>query len=94
MAERLTFSRKAFLDLDRIVEFNDGRNYSTTYSKKIIRGLFKRLNKLVYFPDVGQNTDIENQFILIWTDFYIFYLIENKTIVISRIYHQKENVAP
>ena len=43
MARRLIISRLAYLNIDRIVEFNNNRNKSDTYSKKLIRELYRKL---------------------------------------------------
>lgn len=39
MVKRLIVTRNAYLHIDRIIEFNNLRNQSTTYSKKFVRAL-------------------------------------------------------
>ncbi len=34
MAKRIVFSKKAFIDIDRIIEFNNRKNLTNTYSRK------------------------------------------------------------
>lgn len=93
MAKRLIISPDAFADIDRIVAFNNDRNKSDAYSRKFIKGLFNRLDKLLSSPSIGQKTTLENELLLIWTDYYIFYYSNTEYLAISRIYHQKENIS-
>jgi plasmid stabilization system protein ParE len=94
MVKRLVVSRNAYLDIDRIVEFNDRRNHSTTYSRKFVKALFKELKLLKKFPDMGISTSRENILLLIWNDYYIYYAVADAFVEIKAIYHQKENVIP
>jgi plasmid stabilization system protein ParE len=93
VAKRIVFSRKAYTDIDRIVEFNNLRNQSTVYSKKFVNGLYKRLLTLAAHPLSGVKTENEKFLLLVWDDYYIFYQPKETTIEIAAIYHQKEDVA-
>ncbi len=57
MAKRIVFSRKAFADIDRIIEFNDRRNQSDTYSRKFVIKLNERVKLLRDHPLTGVVTD-------------------------------------
>lgn len=92
MVKRLIVSRNAYLDIDRIVEFNDLRNHSTNYSRKFVRGLFREFNLLKRFPLMGMNTSKENVYLLLWDHYYIYCSITETAIEILAIYHQKEDV--
>lgn len=92
MAKKIVFSRKAFTDLDRIIEFNNRRNKSDTYSKKFLTGLHRRLKLLQKHPLTGITTDEENVLLLIWDQYYFFYCCEDTTIEIKSVYHQKEDM--
>jgi plasmid stabilization system protein ParE len=92
MAKRIVFSRKAFIDIDRIIEFNNRRNQSDTYSRKFVTGLHKRLKLLQSHPLTGVATDEEGVLLLIWDLYYVFYSCDDKTIEIKSVYHQKEDV--
>jgi len=92
MVKIISFSDKAYADIDRIVEFNNLRNRSDTYSNKFLKRLEKRLLLLEKQPLVGINTDEADVLLLIWDSYYIFYIIYDTTIEIASIYHQKENV--
>jgi len=92
MAKRIVFSRKAFLDIDRIIEFNNRRNQSDTYSRKFLIKLHKRLKLLQRHPLTGVRTDEENVLLLVWDQYYVFYSCDDLTIEIKSIYHQKEDV--
>ena len=83
MARRLIISRKAYLDIERIIRFNNTRNQTDFYSSKITLSLV---------PLIGMKTDDPDSFVLIWDQFYIFYELAGNTIMILAIYHQKENV--
>jgi len=80
MVKRLIVSREAYLHIDRIIEFNDRRNQSDTYSRKFVKALFRQLELLKNF--------------LVWDNFYIYYSIidEENTIEVNSIYHQKEDI--
>lgn len=92
MAKRIVFSKKAFIDIDRIIEFNNLRNHSDTYSRKFLTGLYKRLKLLQNHPLTGVATDEENVLLLVWDQYYVFYSCGDVTIEIKSVYHQKENV--
>ena len=92
MAKRIVFTKKAFADIDRITDFNNRRNQSDAYSKKIVLGLSKRLNSLQKQPLTGIRTDGGLTLLLVWDQFYIFYRHNETTIEITSIYHQKENI--
>jgi plasmid stabilization system protein ParE len=93
MAEKIIYSEHAFADIDRIIEFNNLRNRSSTYSKKFIVGLKKRLQILSKQPLSGIKTDMQGRFLLVWDQYYIFYKLDENSIVISAIYHQKEDIS-
>ncbi|MES2378526.1 MAG: type II toxin-antitoxin system RelE/ParE family toxin [Bacteroidota bacterium] len=92
MAKRVIFSRRAFLDIDRIIEFNDKRNQSDTYSRKFVVNLHKRLKVLLKQPLSGMDTQRDNTLLLIWDQFYIFYKVDDVGIEVKSIYHQKEDL--
>ncbi|MEX8547320.1 MAG: type II toxin-antitoxin system RelE/ParE family toxin [Mucilaginibacter sp.] len=93
MAGRVILSAKAYVDIDRIVEFNNNRNKSDTYSKKFIKSLYQQLQILEDHKTVGIKTVEENTYVLIWNQYYIFYHLTGHDVEISSIYHQKENVS-
>jgi len=93
VVKRLIVSRDAYLHIDRIVEFNNLRNQSDTYSRKFLKALFKELELLKKFPFMGIETNRKNTFLLVWDDYYIYYTVIENTIEIKSIYHQKENVS-
>ncbi|MGN6638375.1 MAG: type II toxin-antitoxin system RelE/ParE family toxin [Mucilaginibacter sp.] len=92
MAKRIVYSRKAFSDIDRIVEFNDRRNQSGKYSKKFLKNLKIHLELLSRNSFIGLVTDESEVLISIWDNYYIFYVNKDEEIEIRSIYHQKENV--
>jgi len=92
MAKRLIVSRAAYLHIDRIIEFNDIRNQSSTYSLKFVKSLFKQLERLKLFPFMGIETSKDDTYLLIWNAYYIYYVITETAVEIKAIYHQKENL--
>lgn len=92
MAKRIVFSKKAYNDIHRIVEFNNLRNQSDTYSKKFIKNLHSSLQTLSKHPLLGIHTNMPDQLLFIWDTFYVFYVNTETAIEITSIYHQKEDV--
>jgi plasmid stabilization system protein ParE len=93
MAKRIIYTNRAFDDIDRIIEFNNRRNKSTTYSRKFLTSLRKRVQQLPKQPFIGLKTDEPDTLLLIWNKYYVFYEVNESTIFILAIYHQKENVS-
>jgi plasmid stabilization system protein ParE len=92
VVKEVIISRNAYLDLDRIIEFNNLRNQSTRYSEKFLKLIFKEFYKLKRFPLMGIETSRKNNFLLIWNDYYIYYDITEISIEIKSVYHQKEDI--
>lgn len=92
MAKRLVITDEFLADVDRIVEFNDRRNRSDTYSKKFLHNLDKRLILLQTQPSNGRPTGIKNELLLVWDKYYIFYENNDLGLIIKSIYHQRENI--
>lgn len=92
MAESVIYTDRAYADIDRIVEFNDLRNKSNTYSQKFLANLKIRLLKLSKQPYSGLVTDDKDILLLVWDNYYVFYQPNDTFIEIIAIYHQKENV--
>jgi plasmid stabilization system protein ParE len=92
MAKRVVYTDKAYVDIDRIIEFNNHRNKSKTYSRKFLTGLKRRLLELSKQPYSGRKVDEPDTLLLIWDNYYVFYVPNETYIEITSIYHQKENV--
>lgn len=92
MAKKLIISRKAYFDIERIVDFNNTRNQSETYSKKFVKGIFKLFNLLTRQPLIGRRTNRINTYLVVWDQFYIFYNYNGEEIIITSLYHQNEDV--
>ena len=91
MAKRIILSKKAELDLARITNFNDKRNKSNTYSKRLFLNLMIRLESLAKHPESGTRLD-DNTRRLVWDDYYIFYDDDESRLLVLAIKHQKENI--
>ncbi|MFK8013302.1 MAG: type II toxin-antitoxin system RelE/ParE family toxin [Marinicellaceae bacterium] len=90
---KLSFSKDARSDLERLKEFIASKNPTTAF--RIINEVIDRINKLVNFPDLGIQVKkapvpdaLRDLYIL---DYHIRYLKLSKTIIIVRVWHQKEN---
>jgi plasmid stabilization system protein ParE len=92
VVKRLVVSRNAYFHIDRIIEFNNTRNQSSTYSKKFITALFKELRRLKRFPLMGIKTGRDNTYLLIWDNYYVYYTFSDSIIEVKSIFHQKENI--
>jgi plasmid stabilization system protein ParE len=92
MAKRIVFSKRARIDVARITDFNNYRNQSNTYTKKLFTKLTKRLKLLLKHPLTGLKVDGEDGFLLIWDNYYIFYDLDDTSIEVTSIYHQKEDI--
>jgi hypothetical protein len=65
MVKKIVFSKRAQIDIARITDFNNLRNESDTYSKKLFLGLKKRLKLLSKHPLSGVETHIKGRLLLI-----------------------------
>jgi len=92
MAKKVVFSKKSLIDIERIIDFNNRRNQSDTYSKRFLIGLHKRLKLLQSHPLTGLKTDEKDTVLLIWDQYYIFYSYNNSIIEVTSVYHQKEDI--
>ncbi len=92
MAWRIIISKKAYADIDRIVEFNNQRNKSDTYSKKFIKSLFVQFQILERYKNIGVKTNEKDTYVFIWDLYYIFYQLSDNDIEITSIHHHKEGV--
>lgn len=72
MARSVILSAKAYSDIDRIVEFNNNRNKSDSYSKKFIKNLYKQLRVLENHKSIGLKTSDKETCVFIWDFYYIF----------------------
>jgi plasmid stabilization system protein ParE len=93
MVKRLVVTRNAYLDIDRIIEFNNLRNYSDTYSRKFVKALFKQFKVIQKQPGMGVSTRKENVLLLIWDSYYVYYSVGETFIEILAIFHQREDVS-
>jgi len=91
MAKRLIVSRKAYFNIDEIIEFSKLRNKSDTYSTKFVKLIFKEFKLLLKHPFMGKPTS-KNTYVLIWNSYCIYYLIDDNEVTILSVNHQKQNI--
>ena len=91
MAKRIKWTIQAEQELADILEYWVKRNKSNTFSLKLI-DLFEEATKLIStFPDIGQQTDIENIRQKLVRDYLIFYRIDGEIIHILSIWDPRQD---
>jgi len=75
------------------LSFNNFRNKSNAYSRKFLSSLKKRLALLTTQPLTGIVTDEDGILVLVWDNYYIFYIVNETNIKITSVHHQKENIS-
>lgn len=90
---KISFSKKARIDLERLNEFISTKNPKA--ASRIVNELIGGISNLLDFPDLGTQVkespspeSLRDIFIL---DYHVRYLKLKKSIYIVRIWHQKED---
>jgi plasmid stabilization system protein ParE len=90
---KVTYSRRAFLDVSRLKEFIEIK--SPSVANRIANQLIKGIDNLLSFPDIGKEVNnspnpdsVRDIYIL---DYHVRYLKLKNSIFIIRIWHQKED---
>jgi plasmid stabilization system protein ParE len=89
MKYRISFSHKAFVDIEAIVEYYFKLNRTT--ASKYYHGVFESVKKLISFPKWGRIvTEFEESFYdkyreLLYEHYRIIYRIEEDVIIIIRV---------
>ncbi|HBG69623.1 MAG: hypothetical protein A2W93_12545 [Bacteroidetes bacterium GWF2_43_63] len=92
MAKRkIIWSRRAFSELFKILEFFAERNKSKAYSAKLYKRINKELRLLIKHPDIGIKSDFENVRGLIVNDYILFYEYNDEIIMIHLIWDSRQN---
>lgn len=92
MAKRIiVWSSTANKELKLILEFFNLRNKSKTYSKKLYKKIQIELKNLLLHPEIGKKTDAVNVRGLLIENYYLFYEVNAKHIVILSVWDTRQN---
>ena len=86
---------EAYEDLFSLASYVYETSYSYNYSKKVYDDYDKAILSISIFPCGFKNTKIKYRdysiYLLPYNIYNIFYIIENDTITVLRVLHQKRN---
>jgi len=92
MAKRkLIWTNNAKIQLFEILDFFNGRNHSSIYSKKLYKKLIKEASVLLIHPEIGIKSDILSVRGLIVGNYILFYEIRVEYIIIHTIWDTRQN---
>lgn len=91
VARKLIWTHKARIRLYQILEFYSERNKSKTYSAKLYKKINKKIKLVLKQPYIGIKSEIENVRGIIVDDFFIFYEITDKQIIVHTIWSTWQN---
>jgi len=91
MAQKVIWSEAAETDLEDLLLFWIEHNKSTTYSIKLSDIIKKAVALIAIMPLLGKATDIENVRCLVKENYSIFYELSTKSIIILRIWDNRQD---
>ena len=92
MAERkIIWSHKARIKLYDILKYYADRNKSKSYSAKLHKKIYQKIQLLKNHPFLGIKTDSENIRAVIIENYILFYEIEPEKIIIHTIWDSRQN---
>lgn len=91
MAKRIIWTKKSKSELFEIFEYWNTRNGSNLFSIKLNKLINKNLNQLLFVPEIGRITDIENVRVKQVNKYLIYYEVINENLYILSIRHEKRN---
>jgi plasmid stabilization system protein ParE len=86
---RIVFDEHFITNLTAILTFYDERNGDSNYSKKLCKKIFKSIQRLTVFPQIGRQTNIPTiRLLIVDKKFIVEYRIqeEQDVILISDFY--------
>ncbi len=90
-ARKLIWTHKARIRLYQILKFYSERNKSKIYSAKLYKKINQKIELILKQPYIGIKSEIENVRGIIVDDFFIFYEITDKQIIIHTIWNTWQN---
>ena len=92
MAKRkLIWTNNAKIQLFEILDYFNGRNQSSTYSKMVYKKIVKEALVLVKHPEIGVKTDLPLIRGLIVDKYILFYEITMEHIIIHTLWDNRQN---
>lgn len=91
VARRIIWTATAKLQLQEIFEYFNFRNKSKTYSLKLNRIIQSEIKSLLLQSNIGKKTDAINVRGLLIENYYVFYQINQKYIIILSLGHKTKS---
>lgn len=91
VARRIIWTATAKLQLQEIFEYFNFRNKSKTYSLKLNRIIQSEIKSLLLQSNIGNKTDAINVRGLLIENYYVFYQINQKDIIILSVWDTRQN---
>ena len=91
MVRRIIWSKRAEKVFVQILEFNNNRNKSRAYSRKLNYEIKRIIDILAKQPYLGRKTENKKIRIIIKGNYKIFYQIEPDEIVILLVWDTRQN---
>jgi plasmid stabilization system protein ParE len=92
MAKRkLIWSNNAKIQLFEILDYFNGRNQNSNYSKKLYRLFVKEASTLIKHPELGIKSDLFLVRGLIVESYILFYEITSEYLIIHTIWDTRQN---
>ena len=91
VARRIIWTASAKLQLREILDYFNFRNKSKSYSLKLIRTIQIELKSLPQQPTIGKKTDTINVRGLLIENYFVFYEVNKKHIVILSVWDTRQN---
>lgn len=91
VARRIIWTATAKLQLQEIFEYFNFRNKRKTYSLKLNRIIQSEIKSLLLQSNIGNKTDAINVRGLLIENYYVFYQINQKDIIILSVWDTRQN---
>ncbi|WP_309613942.1 type II toxin-antitoxin system RelE/ParE family toxin [Flavobacterium sp.] len=91
VARRIIWTATAKLQLQEIFEYFNFRNKRKTYSLKLNRIIQSEIKSLLLQSNIGKKTDAINVRGLLIENYYVFYQINQKDIIILSVWDTRQN---
>jgi hypothetical protein len=87
----INWTRTAFIQKEMIIQYWNNHNRSNEYSLKLSALLDERLLLIASFPEIGIFSDFPNTRVIAIHNFSIFYKFDNKQILVTTIWDNRQN---
>ncbi|MGG7036206.1 MAG: type II toxin-antitoxin system RelE/ParE family toxin [Flavobacterium sp.] len=90
-SRKIIWASTAKVQLFDILEYFNFRNKSKTYSRKLYKKIQLDLNSLLLQPNIGKKANAVNVRGLLVENYYIFYELNEKHIIILSVWDTRQN---